>query len=54
MTSSSRLRSTTMRARTARREVGPSASAGAIYAGLTVGALITLAPFALGLLTSFT
>ncbi|WP_375487460.1 carbohydrate ABC transporter permease [uncultured Mycobacterium sp.] len=30
------------------------ASAFAVYAGLTVGAVITLAPFALGLLTSFT
>src|SRR5437660_12095408 len=54
MTSSSRLRATTMRAGPARGEVGPSASAAAIYAGLTLGALATLAPFALGLLTSFT
>ena len=29
-------------------------SAPVIYAGLAVGALITLAPFALGLMTSFT
>ena len=29
-------------------------SAPVIYAGLTAGALITLAPFALGLMTSFT
>lgn len=30
------------------------ASAFAVYAGLTVGAVVTLAPFALGLVTSFT
>ena len=30
------------------------ASAPVIYAGLAAGALITLAPFALGLMTSFT
>jgi multiple sugar transport system permease protein len=32
----------------------PKASAGLIYAGLAAGAVITLAPFLLGLLTSFT
>ena len=31
-----------------------SPSAALVYAGLTLGAVITLAPFALGLLTSFT
>jgi multiple sugar transport system permease protein len=44
-----------MRAGRARGGVGPSiTSNGVIYVGLTLGALITLVPFALGLLTSFT
>ncbi|ARG58453.1 carbohydrate ABC transporter permease [Mycobacterium kansasii] len=44
-----------MRAGTARRGAGPSGAAGyaVIYAGLILGALITLLPFLLGLLTSF-
>jgi len=37
-----------------RGRVGPSVSATVLYAGLVLGALITLVPFALGLLTSFT
>jgi multiple sugar transport system permease protein len=45
-------RSATMRTGTVREGAGPSSLA--VYAGLLAGAVLTLAPFALGLLTSFT